>query len=280
MPAGSANGSCRRSDRRACRQQVRLRGTGDVWRAGRHRRRARRGYCRGLSAARSVCGLGVDHGGGDGDRGHDANQRPRPLANRSLPTNSTLLSCPTRCGNLRYLLVVFCSEVKPTATGLDAVERRQQLLASTEGCRAKRVVLLMLNGPRPGMLDSCRSPSRARRTQGRREHQARPRPRRRRRPARRTGGRDVRALRPAARHHRHRRSADRQPARRDARARPDHMGRAGHAAVLPRGRRRGRIRLARRHVSGAPGCSPGRSDCAGRCSGISRPGLSASSWRA
>ena len=34
----------------------------------------------------------------------NANNRPRPLANRSLPTNSTLLSCPTRCGNLRYLL--------------------------------------------------------------------------------------------------------------------------------------------------------------------------------
>ena len=38
----------------------------------------------------------------------NANQRPRPLANRSLPTNSTLLSCPTRCGNLRYVLVVRC----------------------------------------------------------------------------------------------------------------------------------------------------------------------------
>ena len=31
-----------------------------------------------------------------------ANQRPRPLANRSLPTNSSLLSCYARRGNLGY----------------------------------------------------------------------------------------------------------------------------------------------------------------------------------
>src|SRR5882757_481115 len=30
-----------------------------------------------------------------------ANQRPRPLANRPLPTNSTLLSHSMQCGNLR-----------------------------------------------------------------------------------------------------------------------------------------------------------------------------------
>src|SRR5260370_19457559 len=60
----------------------------------------------------------------------NANQRPRPLVNRSLPTNSTLLSCPTRRGNLRHLLVVYGSGVKPTATGFDAVERPSKIRAS------------------------------------------------------------------------------------------------------------------------------------------------------
>ncbi len=96
-----------------------------------------------------------------------------------------------------------------------------------------------------------------RRAHGSRRHPARPRPRRRRRAARRTGRRDVRALRPASRHHRHQRAVDRQPARRTARDRARHLGRAGDAAVLPCRRRRGRIRLARRHAVGHLAVHPG-----------------------
>ena len=78
----------------------------------------------------------------------------------------------------------------------------------------------------------------------------RARPRRRRRPAHRPRGRDVRALRTPARHHRRGRPAHRQPAGCAACDRADHLGRAGHAAVLPRGRRRGRVRLAGWHPVG------------------------------
>lgn len=55
----------------------------------------------------------------------NANQRPRPLANTRVPTNSTLVSCPTRGAifaiswlSTTDLLVVYYSGVKPTATGM------------------------------------------------------------------------------------------------------------------------------------------------------------------
>ena len=121
-----------------------------------------------------------------------------------------------------------------------------------------RVVLLIHTGPRTGILNTCSSPSPCpvlARFDA--ETPRRPRPRGRRRPSGRPGGGDVRALRAAARHHRRQRSADRQPARRTARDRPDHLDRPGDAAVLP-GRRRGRrLRLARRHVLGDVAVQPG-----------------------
>ena len=66
----------------------------------------------------------------------------------------------------------------------------------------------------------------------------------------RSGGRDVRALRAAARHHRRRRCANRQPPGCLARHRARDMGRSGDAVVLPGRRCGGRLRLAFRHAVG------------------------------
>ena len=58
-----------------------------------------------------------------------ANQRPLPLANKFLPTNSTLLLYLALNRNLRYLSVDYCSGVRPKATKFDAVERTKQAWA-------------------------------------------------------------------------------------------------------------------------------------------------------
>jgi len=62
--------------------------------------------------------------------------------------------------------------------------------------------------------------------------------------------------------------AHRQPARRAARARPDHVGRAGDAACSSsRAAPRAHTAGGQAHRGGPRGCSPERSDCAGLSSG-------------
>ena len=73
-PAGNANWNSGAATGALAANKFRLRGSGDVRRAGRHRSLACRDCCRGLDAARRLCALGVEHGNRDDDRGREYQQ--------------------------------------------------------------------------------------------------------------------------------------------------------------------------------------------------------------
>lgn len=85
------------SDRRACRQQVRFRGTGDARCVGRRRVGACRDCRRGLAAARMLCALGIEDGGRDDERGRDCQPAAPAVGQHAFAHEQHFsVSCATR----------------------------------------------------------------------------------------------------------------------------------------------------------------------------------------
>jgi hypothetical protein len=89
----------------------------------------------GAGAVAVTFGGSTQHGGGlvpwaqtmateTASEAANASQRPRPLANTSLPTNSTVVACATRVA----IFVIFGCPLRGEADGdrYDAVERRKR----------------------------------------------------------------------------------------------------------------------------------------------------------